>query len=288
MSVPFSPRNPVLGVSANTTFLTAQNDPSVHAYFPSSVVPCVRNVFTVVLENQDYADVMADPYMGTTLANKGYLMTNYYANTHPSQGNYIAMIAGSLFGVTDDSNVDLNGKNVADLLEAKGLTWKSYQEAYPGECFTGQISGTYWRKHNPFISFTSISKNASRCANIVSSVQLDKDAVAGNLPNYIFYSPDINNDGHDTGLTVASNWLKAFLEPKLTDPAYANTLFQVVFDESQNNIPSQNRIYALLAGAGITQQGARDNSSYTHYNLLATLENVFSLGNLGQNDVAAA
>jgi hypothetical protein len=62
--------------------------------------------FVVTFENADYADVAADKYF-QTLAGRGLLLTNQHGVTHPSQPNYLAMIAGSDFGVNTDLNVDL-------------------------------------------------------------------------------------------------------------------------------------------------------------------------------------
>ncbi|KAJ3224450.1 hypothetical protein HDU81_008546 [Chytriomyces hyalinus] len=245
----------------------------------------IKSVMTIVLENTDYADAMSQSYMGAALPQKGYLLTNYYGVSHPSQGNYIAMMAGSVSGCKSDSNCNLSVKSVADLLEAKGLTWKSYQESYPGNCYKGSSSGTYYRKHNPFMSFTSISGNPTRCAKIVVSSQLDRDAANGALPNYMLYTPDINNDGHDTGAAYADSWLQSFLEPKLSNPAYKDTLFHVVFDESDTYSP--NYIYSILLGQGIVAAGKKDSTKYTHYSFLATLEGIFDLGNLGKSDATA-
>lgn len=66
-------------------------------------------------------------------------------------------------------------------MEAKNISWKSYQEAYPGGCNTAQSVYPYYRKHNPFMSFTRVSKNATRCAKIVNSKELDDD-----LKKYFF------------------------------------------------------------------------------------------------------
>ncbi|KAI9348100.1 phosphoesterase [Obelidium mucronatum] len=239
----------------------------------------------IVLENADKAAVLADPYFGTTLKNKGYFMNNFFGVSHPSQPNYIAMVAGSYYTCTSDSNCNLAKKNVADLLEAKGLTWKAYNEGIPSVCYTGTSSGKYYRKHNPLISFTNISGNSTRCARIVSSTQLATDEAAGTLPNYMFYTPDQNNDGHDTTIAYASNWLKGFLEPKLTKAVYANTLFHVVFDESKTSSP--NNIYSLFIGKGMQGAGLVDNTLYNHYSALRTIENIFGLGNMGQNDATA-
>lgn len=42
------------------------------------------------------------------------------------------MISGSTDGVFLDNDSNLDRKSVVDLLEAKGISWKSYQQGYPG------------------------------------------------------------------------------------------------------------------------------------------------------------
>ena len=112
------------------------------------------NMLLIILENTNYAPALADPNL-KAFANSGVLFSNWLAFGHPSQPNYIAMTSGSANGITSDSTTTINVQNVADLLEAKGLTWKSYQENWPGNCFTGTSSGTYYRSafrhHSPKI-----------------------------------------------------------------------------------------------------------------------------------------
>ncbi|KAJ3076242.1 hypothetical protein HDU98_004855 [Podochytrium sp. JEL0797] len=239
----------------------------------------------IVLENEDAQAVLADPYLGGNLASRGYLMTNYNGVAHPSQPNYIAMVSGSTNGCTNDNNINIKTKSVADLLEAKGLSWKNYAEGYPGSCSLGSSYTTYYRKHVPFISFTNIQTQATRCAKIVPASQLTKDIASGTLPTYMFYTPDINNDGHDTDIPTSSAWLKGFLEPLLVNPLFSKTLFHIVYDESHTTSP--NKIYSLFIGAGIKGAGVADNNAYTHYSGLATVEQIFGLGNLGLNDATA-
>lgn len=52
--------------------------------------------------------------------------------------------------------------------------------------------GKYARKHNPFISFKNISGNKQRCAKIVNSKQLDKDIANNNVPQFVFYTPNVS------------------------------------------------------------------------------------------------
>lgn len=74
------------------------------------------------------------------------------------------------------------------------------------------------------MTFKSISKNASRCENIRPGDELMRDVNAGNLANFMLYTPDLDSDGHDTNVTYTSNWLKGFLEPLVNHPNMNDTL----------------------------------------------------------------
>src|SRR4051812_44209837 len=89
-----------------------------------------KKVFIIVLENADYDRALKQPFLHQ-LSKQGALLTNYFAITHPSQPNYIALISGSTFGINSDKDVNLTGNHIGDLLEAKGLNWKVYAEGYP-------------------------------------------------------------------------------------------------------------------------------------------------------------
>jgi hypothetical protein len=91
----------------------------------------------VIFENTNYEDAMDQPFF-KKLATLGTNLTNFFALTHPSQGNYIGLTSGSLNGVKNDNPIDLNVTNVIDLLESRGISWKVYAEDYPGNCFLGK------------------------------------------------------------------------------------------------------------------------------------------------------
>ncbi|ORY33211.1 hypothetical protein BCR33DRAFT_520845 [Rhizoclosmatium globosum] len=242
----------------------------------------ISTVFTIIFENQGRAKVLSDPYF-LSLKERGYFMSNYHAVSHPSQPNYIALVSGSTNGCRSDFSIDIGANSIVDLLEAKGLTWKAYNEGFPGNCFTESYSDRYVRKHNPFMSFNNIRNDPKRCANIVSADELKVDEQTGTLPNYILFTPDMDNDGHDTGVPYSSAWLKEFLEPKLANPVYANTLFHITYDEDGYDTLTNN-IYSLFLGKGILAKGVVDNTWYTHYSALATVEELFGLGSLGKGD----
>ena len=85
------------------------------------------------------------------------------------------MISGSTKGTKEDDESNIDRKNIVDLLEAKDISWKTYQEDYPRNCNKKMDIDKYVINHNPFMSFKNISTNKKRCAKIVNSIQLDKD-----------------------------------------------------------------------------------------------------------------
>lgn len=240
--------------------------------------PTIDRVIVVVLENTTYSKAIQQKYL-KQLSSMGARLDNYSAIGHPSEPNYIALISGSTNGVTGDGNYNLSAPNLADLLESHHLTWATYAEGFPGNCFLGGSRGKYARKHNPFISFISIQKSPSRCANIKGT-----DADVGHLPSFSLYIPDLNNDGHDTGVGFADKWLKSKFDKYLQDPKFmAGTLFIVTFDEGTSN----NQVLTILVGPAI-RAGSTSTVKMNHYNLLRTIEDIFKVGNLGRNDAAAA
>ena len=67
---------------------------------PPSVVPSFSHVFLIVMENHEYGSVIgssAAPYLNSLAGSYG-LATNYYAASHPSLPNYLALTAGSRLG----------------------------------------------------------------------------------------------------------------------------------------------------------------------------------------------
>ncbi|CAG8564947.1 16411_t:CDS:2 [Racocetra fulgida] len=245
-------------------------------------------IVLIIFENTAYSKAIAQPYLQNLInSQNGLLLSNYFAIAHPSQPNYIAQIYGSTAGVTDGGIYNIPGKNVVDLLEAKGVSWKAYMEDYPGNCYLGATYNGYTRQHNPFISMLDISTNPSRCAKIVPGTQLDTDINSNQVPQYVYYVPNIKNDGQDTGIAFAMNWFQSWFEPKLAQPAFTtNTLFFITFDEDDGT--ANNHIASVLLGSPVVPPpNHTDSTAYNHYSYLATVEKNWVLGNLQRKDANA-
>src|SRR5689334_7926225 len=71
----------------------------------TSSVPRPDHVVVVVEENHSDQGIIGNPnapYINS-LASSGANMTSFFAETHPSEPNYLAMYSGDTQGVTDDS-----------------------------------------------------------------------------------------------------------------------------------------------------------------------------------------
>ncbi|KAG6330344.1 hypothetical protein ID866_8745 [Astraeus odoratus] len=246
------------------------------------------------LENTDFLSAAAQNAF-KTLSSQGITLTGYYALTHPSQPNYIAAAGGDFFGLASDDLVFIpsNISTIADLLEQKDISWGEYQEnmptdGYPGFTFTNPDNYTYYkRKHNPLIIYDSVASNPARAARIRNFNDFAYDVGNNTLPQWFFVTPNMKDDGHDTGIAYASQWLEYWLIPLLQNPNFntKKTLILLTFDENGTKTIN-NQVYSILLGGAVPNdlRGTTDNTFYTHYSTLSTVQNNWRLGNLGRQD----
>jgi acid phosphatase len=260
--------------------------------FPSQVN--VKHVVIVILENKNADSAKSQPFMGW-LANDGAYLAQFYAITHPSQPNYIAMVSGSTEGVTGDNDVTL-GRPPDKPRPHIGqfVTWKTYAEDYPdGGCHKDNQIGRYVRKHNPFISFADVADVSSACSNIVPFTSFAVDFKSGNLPQLSLVIPNLDDDAHDKPVRFADDWLTAKFKPLMADPTlWTDTLLIVTFDEDAKLLKTfggdGNRVYMALWGGAVMPHTVISDVSYDHYDLLRTIEEIFHVpSTLAAGDAAA-
>lgn len=254
-------------------------------------------IVQIWLENTDYDKAAADPNM-QWLASQGILLTNFWATTHPSEPNYIAVVGGDNFGMDNDdfNQIASNISTVVDLLDYKGISWGEYQEDMPytgyiGFNFTNQQNTShndYVRKHNPLIVYDSVSSNATRLSLIKNFTLFESDLAAKTLPQWSFMTPNMTNDGHDTTIAFTANWARTFLTPLLSNSYFMNnTLIVLTFDED-DTYTEHNTVYTVLLGGAIAGlENTTDNTFYNHYSILSTVELNWGLPSLGRWDCNA-
>lgn len=150
-------------------------------------------------------------------------------------------------------------------------------------------NGLYVRKHNPFMSSTRVRSSPTQCKNILNSDQLAIDLTNKQLPQFGFYTPNINNDGHETNLTFTGNYLQNWLNTYLSNPAFTNgTLLIVTFDEDEGKGNVSSHVPAFMWGPDYLYSGVSVPGTFNHYSLTKLLEENWGLGNLGRGDVSAS
>jgi phosphatidylinositol-3-phosphatase len=222
-------------------------------------------------------------------------------------------------------------KTLPDQLEAAGLGWRGYMEdmgntpqresaacAHPtldGADHTQKATAAdaYAARHDPFVYFHSIIDDGARCArNVVNLRQLPDDlASVATTPNFVFITPSLCHDGHDSpcvsgepgGLVSADRFLQQWVPQILASPAFKQDgLLIITFDESNGPQTDGSACCGEAAGAntgkpGISgdgggrvgavllspfiKPGTVSTQAYNHYSTLRSIEQIFGLPTLG-------
>ena len=244
----------------------------------TTTVPASSHVFLLVEENHSYSSVIGSssmPYLNG-LASKYGLATQYYANTHPSIGNYFMMTTGAIITNNDSMCNTTSNDNIVRHLLTAGKTWKSYAESLPSVGYTGCGSGAYAKKHNPFAFFSDVANSSSEKNNLVPFTQFSKDLANGTLHQFSFIVPNLNDDAHDGTLTQADNWLEA----NVILPLFKTSMFKtggdglliIVFDESVDSDTAHGggHVAAVVIGPKV-KGGSKPTTLYQHQSTLKTL-----------------
>jgi hypothetical protein len=246
------------------------------------------------------------PYINTLIASYA-LATDYTAPDHPSLPNYLELTSGSPQGVACDCapsgtptctattcntlsnacNCPQSATHLGDELEAAGLTWREYAEGMGAPCNVAGADGgaDFTAAHVPFIYYDDVYTTPGRCVGHVR----DYGDFAGDLGAYAFamISP---NTCHDMQALCSADpilqgddWLSINVPPILATPGFApgghDALF-IVWEEAGTEIgtpPAPLIVVSPLARATTT------GAAYTHYSLLATIEDGLGVARLGSS-----
>jgi hypothetical protein len=251
---------------------------------PASGAPTAVSTFdrvvVVVFENKERGHVIGSRSAPTfnRYAKQYANLTAYYAVTHPSLPNYIALVSGSTGGIrTNCTGCSIDKPNLADSLEAAGLSWRTYAEGLPNAGFTGPVFRRYAKKHNPFLYFRSIVDDRQRRNRVVPLARLAADVRTGALPDFSLVVPDLCNSMHDCSVAVGDKWLRRVVQPLLNLP---RTAIFVVFDEGSTSIRGGGHTPALVIGTAVRPQ-SRYGAVSGHYEVLRTIEDAWGLPRLG-------
>jgi hypothetical protein len=226
-------------ITVTTSAGTSASTSSDHFTFSAAAptVATVPHVMEIMMENEAYSDLIgnsAAPNINK-LTQTYALTTQSYAIGHPSLPNYLEMIAGSNYGVTNDDapsvqNISSGAQTLVNQLETAGISWRAYFESMPSAGYTGTDTGGtdpyggeyYLQHHNPFVYFPAVTSLADFDQNVVpltSVTGVQSDLNASSAPDYVWVTPNAVDDMHDGPAmsdtssvpTVGDAWLANFI-----------------------------------------------------------------------------
>jgi YVTN family beta-propeller protein len=267
---------------------------------PVARVPRFDHVFLFMFENQDLRAVIGNrqqaPYLNSLLS-RGSLLSDLFAEEHPSDGNYLALAAGGVFGIplTDPLEIHprytVRTREIGDLAGAAHETWKAYLQSAAGPC-DDTVHGYYWNDDLPFLYFPQVRNRPAYC----SSHDVPLDALGADLaqpattPNFVWVGADDCSDMEGCGIRTGDRFLARTLPKILASPAWRTqrSLAIITFDEDgyDHERPPQ-RVPAIVLGSKGVRAGFVSHRRYTHYSLLRTIEAALHLGTLTKNDLYA-
>jgi phosphatidylinositol-3-phosphatase len=266
--------------AAGTQAGTATTSATVTVATGPPTVPPFGHVVVVLEENHSYASVIGNssaPFLNS-LANQYGLATQYYANTHPSIGNYFMLTTGQIITNDDSYGGTVTVDNIVRHLLTAGKTWKAYAESLPGIGYTGPDVYPYAKRHNPLAFFSDVVNSKTEASNLVPFTEFATDLGNDQLPEFSFITPNLLHDAHDGTLQQADTWLQQNIEPLISGAAFENGLLIVVFDESYTSDAAHGggHVSCIIAGP-LAKPAYRSTTFYQHESALRLMMEAMGL-----------
>jgi len=247
-------------------------------------VPPLNKVVWIWLEGTPYLDGISGSYVRSLTRNLPSVRFSHFHSVSPTtQGNGIAMIAGTDLGVQDNDLTRIFAPTLVDILEAKGIPWKVYAEDFPGACYLSQGVGNYKRYRVPFLSVDKVQSDRYQCMKILNYSNLIDDLKNGFVPQFSVIIPNLKNSGALGDPTVSDQTLKTILSPFLkNEDLLSSTTF--VISTTSNEADQSKDVFGMIFGKRVKDYGKVISEPVNHYHILRTLEEGMSLGTLNQED----
>ncbi len=118
---------------------------------------------------------------------------------------------------------------------------------------------------------------------MVPLIRLSQDIARGSLPDFIWMTPDLCDDGHDCALASVNDFLAREL-PSLMHALGPGGVLMITWDEAMRDDSTccglegsgGGHIVTIFAGPGAAK-GVRSELPYNHYSILRTIEMLFGL-----------
>ncbi len=244
-------------------------------------MPASKHIVLVMEENQEYSTVVGGSKVWpnlNALIGKGALATNYYADTHPSIGNYFMLTTGQILTNDDNSTTVQTVDNIARRMLAANVPFKVYAEGITNG-YVGGNTGLYVVRHDPFALLSDVANTPAVAKQVIWPFsQFATDVANNTLPEFSFIVPNIDDDAHTGTPQQADTWLQANVVAPLTGTTAFTTggdgILIVDFDEGADTDATSGggHVAAMFWGpkvqAGYTQTS---KTTFQHESMLATV-----------------
>lgn len=251
-------------------------------------------VLVIIEENHSYDQMRTGMRYLAKLSNTYGYATHWTAPAHPSEPNYLGIVGGTTFGITDDkaptAHMALIGSAVSVFDQAlnAGRTAATYAESMPTNCHLGDYPDRakgvpkYAVRHNPWVYFPS---SRARClAHDLPLTPFAKDANSNALPDVGFLIPNLDHDAHDGTLSSADDWLRSTLAPVLASSDFTTGKLVVIVTADEDNKKSGNMVLTSVLSPAVHHKVV--TSPLTHYSLTRYLAQVLGVTPLGKGATA--
>jgi hypothetical protein len=264
------------GIADNVRFSVAAQVRERVLRIPAADIPRYQHVFLFYFENQDYGSVIGNtrqaPYLNSLLPHAS-LLSNFFAEEHPSDANYLALAGGSAFGIPltdpleENSQYTIRAPNISDLLGAAHESWKAYLQSAAGPC-DDTVHGDYWNDDMPMTYFADVRDRPAYCSAHLMPLQAMQDdlARAATTPDFAWVAANDCTDMEGCGIRSGDNFLRAELGAILQSAAWRTqrSLAIITVDEDgfDHEHPAQRVATIVLGSAGV-RQGYVSHVRYT-------------------------
>jgi phosphatidylinositol-3-phosphatase len=310
-----------------------------------ALIPRYAHVVVIIDENKNY-DQILDPAAApeiSALAKTYGLATRFYAEVHPSEANYVALLGGDTFGIHDDdayycragstrplcdgatapgyADHTVTARHLGDQLSAAGLGWKGYYESIPEAGSEAVIASDpafdngskktalYASKHSGFMNFADVQSDGARAAHIVGFDQFKHDLDTDRLPAFSLVVPNQCNDMHGLhgeGVPADCDGVNGAALIRRGDAANGTLVRELMASKAWRSAGNMAIVLTFDEGSGKTREGCcgvtpdapsnfggghiptlvvtnhgprgvEDDTPYSHYSLLRTIEDAFGV-----------
>jgi acid phosphatase len=236
-----------------------------------------------MMENHATPVLGSMPYLHATAA-RCARAAGYYAITHPSLPNYIALTSGHIPGGIRGRDCDPGGSCVSHDPSIFGQThgsWRVWAQSMTRRCQRLTI-GRYATRHTAAPYYARI-RSQCRARQIPLGGPrhgLSATLNADRLPAFSLVIPDVRDDQHDGCIPCGDRFAQTWIGRIVRSAAYGRGDVAVFVTWDEDDSSSGNHV-PLVVVSPYTAPGSVAHGRYNHYDLLRTVERTLGYARLG-------